>query len=46
MVRLRGKGGIVTNIKGLVDNGAMINSICKTAYTVIQDKLGNLHPSS
>ena len=46
MVRLRGKGGIVTNIKGLFDDGAMVNSICKTAYATIKDKLGNLHPSS
>ena len=46
MVGLRGKGGIVMNIKGLFDDGAMINSICKTAYATIKDKLGNLHPSS
>ena len=46
MVRLKGKGGVVTNIKGLFDNGAMVNSICKTVYTVIKDKLGSLPPSS
>ena len=46
MVRLKGKGEVVTNIKGLFDNGAMVNSICKTVYTAIKDKLGSLHPSS
>ena len=45
LVRLKGKKGIVTNIMGLFDGGAMVNSICKAVYTM-KDHLGDLLPSS
>ena len=46
MVGLKGKKGITTNIKGLFDNGAMVNSLCKSIYTSMWSILGNLLPSS
>ena len=46
MVGLKGERGIITNIKGLFDDGAMVNSLCKSIYTSMQSILGNLLPSS
>lgn len=46
MVGLKGEKGIMTNIRGLFDDGAMVNSLCKTAYSSMKDSLGNLLPSS
>ena len=45
-VGLKGEKGIITNIKGLFDNGAMVNSLCKSIYTSMRGILGNLLPSS
>ena len=46
MVGLGGEKGIITNIKGLFNNSAMVNSLCKSVYTSMQGSLGNLLPSS
>jgi len=32
-------------MKGLFDDGAMVNSICKSAFALLKDKLGKLAPS-
>ena len=44
-VELKGKKGIPLKIKGLFDDGAMVNSICKSAFALLKDKLGKLAPS-
>ena len=46
MVGLKGEKGIIMNIKGLFDNGTMVNLLCKSVYTSMQGGLGNLLPSS
>jgi hypothetical protein len=44
-VELKGKKGIPLQMKGLFDDGAMVNSICKSAFALLKDKLGKLAPS-
>src|SRR5882762_1291815 len=44
-VELRGKKGIPLKIKGLFDDGAMVNSICKSAFALLANKLGKPYPS-
>ena len=46
MVGLKGEKGITTNIKGLFNDGAMVNLLCKSIYTSMWSILGNLLPSS
>ena len=44
-VELEDKKGIMSKIEGLFDDGAMVNSICKSTFAVLQNKLGPLTPS-
>ena len=46
MVGLKGEKGIIMNIKGLFNNGTMVNSLCKSVYTSMWGCLGNLLPLS
>jgi hypothetical protein len=45
-VELKGKNGILNKIDGLFDDGAMVNSICKSAFSSLKDRLGATLPSS
>ena len=44
-VELKGEKGIGVKIDRLFDDGAMVNSICKKAFALLKDKLGELAPS-
>ena len=45
-VGLKGENGILTNMRGLFNDGAMVNSLCKSTYTSLRNNLGTLVPSS
>lgn len=45
-VGLKGKKGILAEMQGLFDDGAMVNSICRNAFASMENRLGNLSPSS
>jgi hypothetical protein len=45
-VELKGEKGIPANVNGLFDDGALVNSICKTVFPVLRNTLGALTPSS
>jgi hypothetical protein len=44
-VELKGKKGSKAKIKGLFDDGAMVNSICNKAFTALRNTLGALTTS-
>ena len=44
-VKLRGEKGVSTSVDRLFDEGALVNSICKTVYPTLQNVLGALTPS-
>ena len=44
-VRLKSKTGTLTNIRGLFDNGAMVHSLCKSMYKLLENNLGKLTTS-
>ena len=45
MVQLKSNAGILTKIRGLFDDGALVNSLCKSTYKSLQTNLGRLTPS-
>ena len=44
-VELKGAKGTVTNVDGLFDEGALVNSICNQIFPSLQCTLGALTPS-
>jgi hypothetical protein len=44
-VELKGKKGSKAKIKGLFNDGAMVNSICNKAFTALRNTLGALTTS-
>jgi len=45
-VELKGIKGTATNVDGLFDEGALVNSICNQVFPSLQRTLGALTPSS
>ena len=45
-VDLKGKKGVPVKIAGLFDDGALVNSICKTVFPSLRRTLGELSPST
>jgi hypothetical protein len=41
MVELKGKRGIIAAVKGLFDDGALVNSICNSVFALLRGRLGN-----
>jgi hypothetical protein len=45
-VELKGRRGITAAVKGLFDEGALVNSICNRTFTSLQGRLGDPTPST
>src|SRR5258705_13352508 len=45
-VELKGRRGITAAVKGLFDDGAMVNSICNLTFASLRGRLGNATPST
>jgi hypothetical protein len=44
-VELKGKKGITQSVNGLIDDSAMVSSICSTVFSALRKSLGTLAPS-